>query len=132
MADEQPTMASAAEYSFANQVLRGISKEWSHEMLSKVQAVKPDQIKEVLLKYMVPLFRPESSNLVVTCAQIMKESLNERFTQAGYKPEVRALESFQDDYGMQAPGSDEADDEDEDEDESDEQPINTPDSEDEE
>ena len=126
MADEQPTMASAAEYSFANQVIRGINKRWSHRMLSQVQAVKPDQIREVMKKYMVPIFQPESSNLVVTCAQIMKDSLEERFSAVGYKPEVRVLESFQDDYGMKGPDADEADDDESDED--DDEQIDTPES----
>ena len=126
MADEQPTMASAAEYSFANQVIRGISKEWSHQMLSKVQAVKPEQIREVMLKYMLPVFEPESSNLVLTCAQIMKEDLEEKFSQAGYKPEVRTLESFQDDYGLKAIDGEEAEDDDDDVLEDDDEPISTP------
>jgi Zn-dependent M16 (insulinase) family peptidase len=117
MADEQPTMASAASHSFANQVIRGISKDWSHQMLAKVQAVKPDEIRKAMKKYMVPIFQPESSNLVITCAQIMKDGLYERFSREGYKPEVRALESFQDDYGLKGPLVDEADDDD-DEDES--------------
>ena len=130
MADEQPTLASAAACSYINQVIRGISKDWSHQMLSKVQAVKPEQIREAMLKYMVPIFQPESSNLVVTCAQIMKDNLDTNFSKAGYKVEVRALESFQDDYGLKGTGVDEADD-DEDEDadgDEDDEPIETPDS----
>ena len=134
MADEQPTMVSAAVNSFANQVIRGISKDWSHQMLAKVQAVTPDQIREAMKKYMVPIFQPQSSNLVIACAQIMKDSLSERFSSEGYKPEVRALESFQDDYGMKVEGADEADDDD-DEDESndeDEEREDTPKSDEEE
>lgn len=117
MADEQPTMASAAEYSFANQVIRGISKDWSHQMLTKVQGVTPEQIRQVLLKYFVPVFQPQSSNLVITCAQIMKDSLEAGFVELGFKPQVRALESFQDAYGLEGPDVEEADDEDDDEDE---------------
>ena len=127
MADEQPTMASAAEYSFANQVIRGISKDWSHQMLSKVQAVTPAQIQEAMQKYMVPIFRPESSNLVVTCAQIMQESLEKNF--ADYRPKVTALETFQDDYGMRADGDedDDAEEDDEfDEDEDEDDQMDTP------
>ena len=127
MADEQPTMASAAAYSFANQVLRGISKDWSHQMLAKVQAVTPNQIREAMKKYMVPIFQPESSNLIITCAQIMKDGLHEKFTDAGYNPEVRALESFQDDYGLEGPPADEGGD-DEDESDDDGEFEDTPDS----
>jgi Zn-dependent M16 (insulinase) family peptidase len=129
MANEQPTFASAAATSYGNQVIRGIEKDWSHQMLSKVQAVKPEHIREVMKKYMVPAFQPHSSNLVITCAQIMKESLSERFSQIGYKPEVRTLESFQDDYGMQLPEGEDAEDEDDDEDDEFDDgdgPIDTP------
>lgn len=122
MADEQPTMASAADTSFANQAIRGISKDWSHQLLAKVQAVTPEQIREAMLKYMVPIFQPESSNLVITCAQIMKETMETNFS--AYKPKVRALEDFQDDYGLTADDDDESED--------DEDPIETPDSDDEE
>lgn len=124
MASEQSTMTSAAEESFANQVIRGISKDWSHQMLAKVQAVKPEDIREAMMKYMVPLFRPESSNLIITCAKIMKDKLEKDF--ASYKPEVATLGSFQDDYGLAAVGDDD-DDDDESEDDEDE-PMNVPES----
>lgn len=99
-------------------------------MLSKVQAVKPEQIQEVMQKYMVPIFQPESSNLVVTCAQIMRDNLHEGFLQAGYKPDIRTLESFQDDYGMNGPEVEEADDDENDDDcdNDDDERINTPES----
>lgn len=115
MADEQPTMISAAAHSFANQVVKGIPKDWSHQMLAKVQAVTPDEVRAAMRRYMVPIFQPESSNLVVTCAQIMKDGLHERFSREGYKPEVRALETFQDAYGLEGPLAQEADDDDDDE-----------------
>ena len=106
MADQQPTISTAAEYSYTNQVIRGISKDWSHETLTKIQAVKPEEIRAVMLKYMVPVFQPESSNLVITCANIMREALEANF--ADYKPEVRTLESFQDDYGLAGDDADES------------------------
>lgn len=102
MANEQPTMATAAEASFLNQVIRGIDKDWSHHMLSKVRQVTPEQIKEAMTKYMVPAFKSETSNLVVTCAQIMEEDLVANFKKVGYAVEVRPLEHFQDDYGLES------------------------------
>lgn len=131
MADEQPSMAAAAEHSYTNQVMRGISKDWSHEMLVKVQAVTPEQIRAVLRTYFLPVFEPESSNLVVTCSNVMKDKLEANLKEAGYRPEVRTLESFQDDYGLQAiEGADGEMDEDEDsddgDDEDDDGPIDTP------
>ncbi|KAK5137618.1 hypothetical protein LTR08_007913 [Meristemomyces frigidus] len=121
MANEQPTMATAAEASFLNQVMRGIDKDWNQQMLAKVREVTPEQIMEAMRKYMVPAFKAETSNLVVTCAKIMEEGLVAGFGKEGYKAEVKSLEDFQDDYGLQAAdGEDKADDDDEDEDEDDE------------
>jgi Zn-dependent M16 (insulinase) family peptidase len=72
-ADEQPTMGSAANLSFVNQVIRGIPKNWNDEMLEKVRKVSEDEIKDVLKRLIMPIFNPETTNLVVTCATIMEE-----------------------------------------------------------
>ncbi|KAM0721705.1 hypothetical protein Q7P37_002630 [Cladosporium fusiforme] len=114
MANEQPTMSSAAELSFVNQVIRGIDKDWSHRMLARVRDVTPDQIRAAVQKYMVPVFEPKTANLMVTCAPIMSEGLVENFKKDGFAAEFKALDDFQDDYGMKAQeGEDEEDSEDE-------------------
>ncbi|KAI7301026.1 hypothetical protein KC315_g16885 [Hortaea werneckii] len=121
MADEQPTMATAASGSFINQVIRGIAKDWNHQMLSKVRQVTPEQVREAMTKYMVPAFKPQSGILIVTCAQIMQENLEEKFRKLGYAPEVKPLEDFQDDYGLKASeGEDDDDDSDSEEDDEEE------------
>ncbi|KAK5164100.1 uncharacterized protein LTR77_010191 [Saxophila tyrrhenica] len=106
MAEEQPIYASAAHQSFLNQVIRGVDKEYSHKMLAQVQDVTAEQVRSVMRRYMVPVFQAGTANLVVTCAQIMKEKLGEAFEGAGFKPEVKALADFQDDYGMKGDGAD--------------------------
>jgi len=100
-ADEQPTMGSAANLSFVNQVIRGIPKNWNDEMLEKVRRVSEDEIKDVLKRLIMPIFNPESTNLVVTCATIMEENLVKTFTDAGFRPQVKALSDFEDDYGLE-------------------------------
>ncbi|TKA67992.1 hypothetical protein B0A55_08620 [Friedmanniomyces simplex] len=118
MASAEPNVAAAAEASFVNQVLWGVGKEWNREMLARVRAVTPGEIRAAMRKYMVPAFRPEESNMVVTCAQIMQEGLVGGFGGAGFEPEVRTLESFQDGYGLVGAGGEEgADGEDEEEEE---------------
>lgn len=95
MASDEATMASAAQTSFANQVLRGVGKDHNAELLAKVGKITADQIREVMTKYLVPLFQPNTSNLVVTCAQIMAESVVANFTAAGFAPQTKPLEYFQ-------------------------------------
>lgn len=73
MADEQPTMGSAAILTFVNEVIREIGKEWSQEMLGKVRKVGQDDVKRVMEKWLAPLFDPKAANLVVTCASINAE-----------------------------------------------------------
>lgn len=108
-------MASAADESFTSQVLRGVSKDNNQQLLSKVSQVEPQQVREAMSKYLVPLFQPKTANLVVICAQIMAETAVANFKGAGFEPKAKPLEYFQDDYGFAAPeGEDEADEEDED------------------
>ncbi len=72
-ANEQATMASAAERSFVRQVVRGLEDGWNDVMLKKVREVGVEEIREVLRSVVLPVFRPESADLVVTCAPVMEE-----------------------------------------------------------
>ncbi|QIW96660.1 hypothetical protein AMS68_002178 [Peltaster fructicola] len=102
MADEQATMAQAAEASFLNQVIRGVSKDHSHTMLARVRKVTPEDIRGVMKTYMVPIFESASANLIITCSKTMTEQLLEQFSQVGFQVEERSLESLYDAYGMEA------------------------------
>lgn len=72
-ADEQPTMGSAASLSFVNQVIKGIGKGWNDQMLAKVRQIKAEHIQDVMNRMIMPIFRPETSNLVIACATLMEE-----------------------------------------------------------
>lgn len=109
MANKQSSMAATAGHSYTNQVVREVSKDWSHQMLSKVQSVTKDEVCAVMKKYLRPVFEPETSNMYVTCARDMTGKLVADLTEAGYQPQVRALESFEDGYVMEGPAG--ADDE---------------------
>ena len=140
-ANGQATMASAAQGSFIRQVIRGLSSDWNDVMLKRVREVGVDEIKKVMKDILLPAFVPETANIFVTCAPIMEEvslddsclhmcfsdttkDLVKHFEGIGFKPEVKPLAFFQDDYGLKAEdGEDEEDgidgidgDEDEDED----------------
>ena len=119
MASDQPTMSAAADDSFVNQVMIGVDKNYNQQLLSKVGGIKPDHVRQAMTKYLVPLFNPQTANLIVTCARIMAEPAVANFTRAGFQPLEKHLEFFQDDYGFQAPAGEDEPDEDEDEDEDD-------------
>ncbi|USW57917.1 Putative peptidase M16, metalloenzyme, LuxS/M16 peptidase [Septoria linicola] len=119
MAEEAPTMGAAADESFWSQVLRGVSKTWSKEMLKKIQGVSVEEVRESIGKWLLPLFDAQKANLVVTCASGMKEKMEENFASVEFKVQVQELSYFEDDYGLEAPEGEDDDDED-DEDEEDE------------
>ncbi|EOD46550.1 putative zinc protein [Neofusicoccum parvum UCRNP2] len=106
-ADDQSTMLSAATLSFTNQVVKGIPKDWSTKMLEQVRQVSIDQIKQVLQEFVLPIFLPGKANVVATCSTIMQERLKKDLEGVGFKPEVRTLASFQDDYGLKPERGDE-------------------------
>ncbi|KAF2842635.1 putative zinc metalloprotease [Patellaria atrata CBS 101060] len=119
-ADAEPTMMDAANASFVNQVIKGIPKDWSMQILKRIKQVGVEEIRDALKEFVLPLFEPKSANLVVTCATIMEEGLKKSFEEAGFKPKVKSLTDFQDDYGLKA-GEASGDEESEDDEDADEE-----------
>ena len=115
-ANGQATMASAAQGSFIRQVVRGLSHDWNDMLLKQVREVKVEEIKAVMREVLLPVFKAETANLFVACAPIMEEGFVKRFTEAGFKPEVKSLSFFQDDYGLKSDEGEGEDGEEEDED----------------
>lgn len=73
-ADEQSTMAAAAQQNFVLSVIRGLDpKGWNKEILGKIREVSDDQIREVMREVLLPIFEPGRSNVVVTCPVTLKE-----------------------------------------------------------
>ena len=72
-ADEESSMVLAAQASFVNQVILGIPKEYNSQILERVRQVTLNDLKAVLRGVILPVFQPETSNLVVTCATIESE-----------------------------------------------------------
>lgn len=73
IANGQASMASAAQGSFSRQVIRGLPVNWNDEILEKVRAVGVDEIRTVMKEVVLSAFKPETANLVITCAPILEE-----------------------------------------------------------
>lgn len=110
-ANSQSTMASAAQMSFVRQVIRGLPADWNDAMLKKVRDVRVDEIRDVMKSIVLPVFDAKTGTLIVTCAPVMEEGLLEEFEGLGFKPEVRPLAWFQDDYGLNGEGVEDEDEE---------------------
>lgn len=121
-ASKEYSMNRAGRTSFVNQVILGVSKEYNGQLLKEVRQVTTDQVRTVLKEVILPVFSPETSNLVITCATVEVERVKGGFDKLGFNVDVRSLSSFHDDYGLGGDdgGSGDDDDEDEDDDHADE------------
>jgi Zn-dependent M16 (insulinase) family peptidase len=130
--DDETTATRAATVGFVNQVIKGIPKDWGTKILRQVRAVTVDELTDVMKEFVLPVFQPGSTDLVVTCGTIMAEDLKKNFEKAGFRPEVRTLASFQDGYGLPVAEGEDAEDEDEEGDDEDDDDEESGDDEDEE
>ncbi|KAF2435009.1 putative zinc metalloprotease [Tothia fuscella] len=99
-ANEQPTAITAAVVGFANQVIKGIPKDWGTEILKKVREVTVEDLTKVMQEVILPVFTAGRADVVVTCSPLMEVDLRKGFEDAGFRPEVRTLASFHDGYGF--------------------------------
>ena len=73
-ADEQATMAAAAEQNFVLGVIRGVDPAgWTKKVMESIRVVSNDEIRHVMTELVLPVFAAGKSNVVVTCAPIMQE-----------------------------------------------------------
>ena len=72
-AEEQSTMASAAQQNFVQAVIRDLPKDWGKEIMRKVRDVSVEEIKGIMNTLILPCFEPGKSNVVITCAKLMTE-----------------------------------------------------------
>ncbi|PGH15853.1 hypothetical protein AJ80_05384 [Polytolypa hystricis UAMH7299] len=109
--NEQWTLATAAQGSFVRQVIRGLPADYRERILKKVKEIEIEDIKEAIRDTILPLFTPGKSNVVVTCAPVLEEPIKKGFEEEGYRPELRSLKDFEDDYGFKLEDQDEEDEE---------------------
>jgi Zn-dependent M16 (insulinase) family peptidase len=117
-ANEQQTLAGAASASFVRQVMKNLPDDYQEKMLKRVREITVAEIQEALKKQVWPMFTPGKADVFVTCAPGLKEVIKEGLESVGFKPEIKDLEFFQDDYGLEG-GEEDGDEEDEDDDEAD-------------
>ncbi|KAI1844009.1 hypothetical protein JX266_009875 [Neoarthrinium moseri] len=117
MADEQATMSAAAMQNYILGAVRGLDPDFNAKLLAKVRDVTEDQIRHAMTEYLLPVFEPGKSNVVVCCGPLMVENLEKELQGMGYKTQVKQLADFHEAYGLEA---DEEEGEEEDEDDEDE------------
>ncbi|KAL5342608.1 Metalloenzyme, LuxS/M16 peptidase-like protein [Aspergillus crustosus] len=122
-ANEQVTTASAAQGSFIRQVVRALPSDYKERILREVRDISAEDVKKALSEIILPLFAPETANIVITCTTVLQETIEKGFKESGFFPKVQPLKDFEDDYGLKVgdnSGEEGDDDEDDDEDDGDE------------
>ncbi|CAK7228457.1 hypothetical protein SEUCBS140593_006921 [Sporothrix eucalyptigena] len=115
MAEEQATMAMAAQQNYILSVVRGLDAGWSHRVMRAAREVTNEQIQSVMKEFIMPVFEPGKSNVVVTCALLLEDPVNKAFQAMGYKTQVKKLKDYYDDYGLVVDGDEEEEEEEDDE-----------------
>jgi Zn-dependent M16 (insulinase) family peptidase len=72
-ADDQATMAAAAQQNFVIEVIRGLDANWTHDIMRQVRDVSHEDIRKVMHELVLPVFYPGTSNVVITCAPLMEQ-----------------------------------------------------------
>ncbi|KAL4921289.1 Metalloenzyme, LuxS/M16 peptidase-like protein, partial [Aspergillus aurantiobrunneus] len=114
-ANEQVTTASAAQGSFIRQVVRALPTDYKERILRRVRDISVGDVKQALREIILPLFAPDTANIVITCTTVLEETIEKGMKASGFSPKVQPLKEFEDDYGLKV-GEEEDEDEDDDDD----------------
>ncbi|KAF9208991.1 hypothetical protein BGZ49_006848 [Haplosporangium sp. Z 27] len=91
---KEETISGAATEAFLNQVLKKVSANYNKEFLERVQAVTPEQIQIAMDKYLIKVFQPESSIVVVTSATTKVKDISEGFKKIGFQLETKNIDDI--------------------------------------
>ena len=72
-ANEQVSLASAAQATFIRQFMRGLPANYMESMLKKVRDITINQVKTVLQEVVLKVFQPGKADMLVTCAPGLKD-----------------------------------------------------------
>ena len=70
---------------FVNQALKGVSSSQQIDLLEKYQTIKKEDIIAAFEKYVLPLFDPASSVVVVVTAPVNAHRIGVELSSLGYK-----------------------------------------------
>ncbi|KAF9175181.1 hypothetical protein BGX20_007750 [Mortierella sp. AD010] len=91
---KEETISGAATESFVNQVLKKVSSNYNKEFLERVQAVTLEQLQHVMDKYLIKVFQPDTSIVVVTSATTKAKDISEGFKKIGFQLETKNVDDI--------------------------------------
>ena len=90
-ARQSETVGAAASTAYLDEILRGVGKNFSQEMLAKLPGVTLDDLRGVIRKYFVPLFDPAHTIGAVAVNTGKADEVETGFTELGFEVERREL-----------------------------------------
>jgi len=91
---KEGNISKAATESFVIQVLKDMNAEYNRNLIAKVQDVNIEDLHPMLTKYLINLFKPETSNVVVVSAPVKVKDVEQGFNGHGFKLKVKTLNSI--------------------------------------
>ncbi|KAF9586373.1 hypothetical protein BGW38_006117 [Lunasporangiospora selenospora] len=91
---KEETISGAATEAFVNQVLKKVSSDYNKEFLARVQAVTHEQLQHVMDKYLIKVFKPDTSVTVVTSATTKVKDISEGFKKIGFQLETKNIDEI--------------------------------------
>ncbi|GAB5591544.1 hypothetical protein Unana1_06444 [Umbelopsis nana] len=90
--NREDTISHAASQSFTNQILKQVKASYNRDLLTQVQSTQKDDLYRVLNKYLVALFEPEKSNVVVVSTPGKVTEIADGFKSIGFKVATTSLD----------------------------------------
>jgi Zn-dependent M16 (insulinase) family peptidase len=90
--NREDTISHAAIQSFTNQVLKKVKATYNRDLLTQVQETTKADLHRVLNKYLVALFEPKKSNVVVVSSPGKVDEIAEGFKSLGFDMNTASLD----------------------------------------
>jgi Zn-dependent M16 (insulinase) family peptidase len=94
LVDKESSLVEAARSSFINQSLKNLSADFNQELIKKIQAVKIEELNGLLKKYLLNLFNPETSTVVVVCTPNKVKDIMKGFDESGFNLEKKTIDKI--------------------------------------
>ncbi|KAG2182380.1 hypothetical protein INT43_007310, partial [Umbelopsis isabellina] len=90
--NREDTISHAAIQSFTNQILKKVKATYNRDLLKQVQETTKADLHRVLNKYLVALFEPKQSNVVVVSSPGKVNEIAEGFKSLGFDMNTASLD----------------------------------------
>jgi len=94
LVNHESSLVEAARNSFINQSLKNMSADYNKELIKKVQAVKIEELNGLLKKYLLNLFKPETSIVIVVITPNKVKDIKKGFGESGFNLEEKTLDKI--------------------------------------